>query len=87
MKGVSTAAYSLNEYHLQIRCILEKSGSLALQEHGLNWKLQYRGRWSSRLGHCLIQHGVHVLTRSVVGYLEMVAVDFSSKENTCKLHS
>jgi hypothetical protein len=44
MKGVSTAAYSLNEYHLQIRCILEKSGFLALQEHGFNWKLQYRGQ-------------------------------------------
>lgn len=44
MNGVSAAAYSLNEYHLQIRCILEKSGFLALQEHGFNWKLQYQGR-------------------------------------------
>jgi hypothetical protein len=44
MNGVTTAAYSLNEYHLQIRCILEKSGFLALQEHGFNWKLQYRGQ-------------------------------------------
>ena len=42
MNGVSAAAYSLNEYHLQIRCILEKSGFLALQEHGFNWKLRYR---------------------------------------------
>jgi hypothetical protein len=44
MNGVSAAAYSLNEYHLQIRCILEKSGFLALQEHGFNWKLRYRGQ-------------------------------------------
>ena len=43
--GVSTAAYSLNKYHLQIRCIIEKSGFLALREHGLfNWKLRYRGQ-------------------------------------------
>jgi hypothetical protein len=44
LNGVSAAAYSLNEYHLQLRCILEKSGFLSLQDRGFTWKLEYRGQ-------------------------------------------
>ena len=44
LNGVSAAAYSLNKYHLQIRCILEKSAFLSLQDRGFTWNLEYRGQ-------------------------------------------
>jgi hypothetical protein len=41
---VSDAALRLNEYHMQVKFILERSGFLALQEHGFKWNLKYHGK-------------------------------------------
>lgn len=43
-KDVSDAAWRLNEYHMQIDCILRESGYLDLQRTGLKWNLSFRGK-------------------------------------------
>ena len=43
-KVVSDVARRLNEYHLQIDCILLESGFLDLQQTGLKWNLNFRGK-------------------------------------------
>lgn len=43
-KDVSDAAWRLNEYHMQIDCILRESGYLDLQRIGLKWNLSFRGK-------------------------------------------
>ena len=43
-KDVSDAAWRLNEYHMQIDCILRESGFLDLQQTGLKWNLNFRGK-------------------------------------------
>jgi len=35
---------TFNEYHMQIDFILRQSGFLALQEKGIKWNIQYRGK-------------------------------------------
>jgi len=41
--GLSKAAGDLNDYHAQLRFILDKSGFTELQRTGFKWKLQYKG--------------------------------------------
>jgi len=42
-KNFTKACISSLEYHMQIRCILEKSGFLAMQDNGFKWHLKYQG--------------------------------------------
>jgi hypothetical protein len=44
-KDLSDAAWRLNEYHMQIECILRESGFLELQQTGLKWNLNFRGKF------------------------------------------
>ena len=41
---VTDPAWRLNEYHMQIDCILRESGYLDLQRTGLKWNLSFRGK-------------------------------------------
>jgi hypothetical protein len=41
---VLDADWRLNEYHMQVKFILKRSGFLALQEHGFKWNLRYHGK-------------------------------------------
>jgi hypothetical protein len=43
-KDVSDAAWRLNEYHMPIDCILCESEILDLQQTGLKWNLNFRGK-------------------------------------------
>ena len=43
-QSVTDAAWRLNEYHMQIDCILRESGYLDLQRTGLKWNLSFRGK-------------------------------------------
>ena len=43
-QSVTDAAWRLNEYHMQIDCILCESGYLDLQRTGLKWNLSFRGK-------------------------------------------
>ena len=40
----TNATWKVNEYHMQIDFILRKSGFLDLQERGIKWNIQYRGK-------------------------------------------
>ena len=43
-KDLSDAAWRLNEYHMPIDCILCESEILDLQQTGLKWNLNFRGK-------------------------------------------
>jgi hypothetical protein len=43
-KRCTNATWKVNEYHMQIDFILQQSGFLALQEKGIKWNVQYRGK-------------------------------------------
>ena len=53
-KVVSDVARRLNEYHLQIDCILLESGFLDLQQTGLKWNLNFCGKSFSDVLHAYI---------------------------------
>ena len=40
----SDACWKVNEYHMQVDFILRRSGYLDLQEKGIKWNIQYRGK-------------------------------------------
>ena len=63
-QSVTDPAWRLNEYNMQIDCILRESGYLDLQRTGLKWNLKFRGKSF----HVVLHHFVSFIIGDTEGH-------------------